>query len=192
MEPDDPINALRKKVTAAQEEFDMAVTFHEVWKPAAYDAALHGRMGASYATQAFLVMRTALRREMVLALTRLWDKNKQSVRMQSVAADLRKPEILHALATARARSPDVFDLMKADLTTRAAEAVRLVNKYTEGGARAAVLQELLAMRHERLAHRQLAPATPIGANATDAAIEEFYQDNAELIRILLSVVNAMA
>lgn len=28
---------LGKMVTAAQEEFDMAVTYHEVWKPAAYD-----------------------------------------------------------------------------------------------------------------------------------------------------------
>ena len=46
MEIDDPkIVALRKKVTAAQQEFDMAVTFHEVWKPAAYDQELHRRLG---------------------------------------------------------------------------------------------------------------------------------------------------
>jgi hypothetical protein len=70
MEIDDPkIVALREKVTAAQQEFDMAVTFHEVWKPAAYDKDLHSRMGNSFASQAFLITRTALRREMVLALT---------------------------------------------------------------------------------------------------------------------------
>ena len=46
MEIDDPeIVALREKVTAAQQEFDMAVTFHEVWKPATYDQDLHSRMG---------------------------------------------------------------------------------------------------------------------------------------------------
>jgi len=38
MEIDDPkIVALREQVTAAQQEFDMAVAFHEVWKPATYD-----------------------------------------------------------------------------------------------------------------------------------------------------------
>ena len=74
MEIDDPeIVALREKVTAAQQEFDMAVTFHEVWKPATYDQDLHSRMGKSYASQAFLVTRTALRREMVLALNRAGD-----------------------------------------------------------------------------------------------------------------------
>jgi hypothetical protein len=58
---------LRKMTTAAQQEFDIAVTFHEVWKPAAYDQDLHGRLGKSYATQAFLITRNALRREMLLS-----------------------------------------------------------------------------------------------------------------------------
>ena len=34
---DSEITKLKKMVTAAQEEFDMAVAYHEVWKPAAYD-----------------------------------------------------------------------------------------------------------------------------------------------------------
>jgi hypothetical protein len=43
MEIDDPkIVALREKVTAAQQKFDVAVTFHEVWKPAAYDIRTTG------------------------------------------------------------------------------------------------------------------------------------------------------
>jgi AbiU2 len=82
MEIDDPqIISLQQKVTAAQQEFDMAVTFHEIWKPAAYDQDLHSRLGESFATQAFLVIRTALRREMVLALIRLWDTNPRAVRI---------------------------------------------------------------------------------------------------------------
>jgi hypothetical protein len=57
MEIDDPqIIGLQQKVTAAQQEFDMAVTFHEIWKPAAYDQDLHRRLGESFATQAFLVI----------------------------------------------------------------------------------------------------------------------------------------
>jgi hypothetical protein len=54
MKIDDPkIASLREKVNAAHQEFEMAVTFHEVWKPAAFDDDLHKRMGASYATNAF-------------------------------------------------------------------------------------------------------------------------------------------
>ena len=39
------IASLRKQVEAAQQEFDMAVRFHETWKPLAYDKDLHNRMG---------------------------------------------------------------------------------------------------------------------------------------------------
>ncbi len=75
MNVNDPkIADLGAEVKAAQQEFDMAVTFHEVWKPAAYDKDLHHRMGKSYASNAFNVVRVALRREMLLALMRLWDK----------------------------------------------------------------------------------------------------------------------
>jgi len=196
METDDPkIVALREQVTAAQQEFDMAVAFHEVWKPATYDGDLHSRLGTSYASQAFLVTRTALRREMLLALTRLWDTNKQAIRMQCVWATLRDKKVIDALALDRAKRGgwlDVFDEMRNDLSKKAAEAVQLLNKYMEGGKHRAVLEKLLTLRHERLAHRQLAPATATGANATDEEIEQFYQDNSKLIEILLSVVNAMA
>lgn len=54
------IASLRAQVKAAQEEFDLAVVCHEVWKPAAYDKDLHERMGVSHATNAFRVIVTAL------------------------------------------------------------------------------------------------------------------------------------
>ena len=176
MEIDDPIVALREKVTGAQQEFDMAVAFHEVWKPAAYNPELHSRMGKSYASQAFLVTRTALRREMVLALTRLWDTNPRAIRMQSVADTLRKKEVIDALATARVSGlglPRAVEQMKDDMDKRATEVIRLVNKYMEGGSHDAVLKKLLALRHKRLAHRQLAPAAATGANASDKRSRSF-------------------
>jgi hypothetical protein len=196
MEIDDPkIVALRGMVTAAQQEFDMATTFHEIWKPAAYDQDLHRRLGKSLASQAFLVMRTALRREMLLALVRLWDNNKQAIRMQSVWSTLREKDVIDVLALARVNSlgvPEAIAEMRGDLGKKAAAAIHLISKYMDGGAGRALLENLLALRHERLAHRQLAPATVTGANATDDEIEGFYQDNSKLIRILLSLVNAMA
>lgn len=196
MDIDDPkIITLREKVTAAQQEFDMAMMFHETWKPAAYDGHLHSRMGQSYASQAFLVARTALRREMVLALMRLWDTNPKAVRIQWITSVLRERTVIDALAKDRVDRiflPESIDLMINDLATRAAEAVRLIHKYMEGGSHAAVLKKLRALRHERLAHRQLAPTTAPGVSATDEEIEEFYQDNSKIVHILLSVVNAIA
>lgn len=103
--------------------------------------------------------------------------------------------MIDALAADRVSSlglPDAIDQMRADLGKRADDVILLANKYMEGGSHGPVLKKLLALRHERLAHRQLAPATATGANATDEEIEEFYQDNSKLIHILLSLVNAIA
>jgi hypothetical protein len=82
------IASLQKQVKAAQQEFDMAITFHETWRPIAYDEDLQKRMGKSSATQTFLVVRSALRREMLLALMRLWDKDQRNVGMELSIADL--------------------------------------------------------------------------------------------------------
>ncbi len=195
MEIDDPkIVALREMVTAAQQEFDMAVTFHEVWKPAAYDQDLRSRLGKSYATQAFLITRIALRREMLLALMRLWDKPKGAVRMEFIAATLNKRGVIDALALDRVHRlglPEALDEMRDDLRRKRDEVVRLVNKYKDDGAHHAVYEKLLTLRHERLAHRKIAPTTATGANATDEEIEEFYQDSSKLVEVLLGVVNAM-
>lgn len=47
MEMDDPaIVDLIELVSAAQKQFDWAVAYHEAWKPMAFDAELHKRMGA--------------------------------------------------------------------------------------------------------------------------------------------------
>ncbi len=196
MEIDDPvIVALQAMVTAAREEFDLAVTFHEIWKPAAYDHELHNRLGKSYATQAFLVTRTALRREMVLALMRLWDTNKKSVRMERIWHQLRDKEVIDALASDRASCAgfgDLLEFMREDLQDKADKARELIARYMEGGSHNNILETLRTLRHERLAHRRASLATAPGATATDEEIEEFYQDNSKLIQILLSFVNAMA
>lgn len=187
---------LKKMVTAAHEEFDMAMTYHEIWKPAANDKGLHDRMGRSYASQAFLVVRMALRRETVLALVRLWDTNKQSVRMSLIVHMIRQSAVIDALAAERAQRfgtwPHVFEQMRADLQSKADEVIRLASKYFEGGPRDEFRKDLVRLRHERLAHRQIELTAVAGADEFDETIEEFYQDNAKIIQRLLSLVNAMA
>jgi hypothetical protein len=196
MKTDDPkITKLQAKVTAAQEEFDLAVAFHEIWKPTAYDQDLHSRLGVSYATQAFRVIRTALRRELILALIRLWDKDGRAIGMECIAKALGKKEVIDALALARVdQSSEVFEAIRADLSEKADKAIPLVDKYIkDDGEGNAVYKKLRSLRNERLAHRQVkTKVRATGATATDEEIEEFYQDNSKLVHILLGIFNAMA
>jgi len=182
-------------VTAAQQEFDLAVAFHAIWKPTAYDKDLHGRLGVSYATQAFRVIRTALRRELILALIRLWDKDGRAIGMECIGNALGKKEVIDALTVARVdQGSEVFEAIRADLSEKANKAIPLVNKYVkDDGAGNAVYKKLRSLRNERLAHRQVeTKARATGATATDEEIEEFFQDNSKLVHILLSIFNAMA
>jgi hypothetical protein len=149
---DPKIVSLRKSVKAAQEEFDMAVMFHETWKPTAYDDDLHRRMGTSCATHTFNIVRVALRREMVLALMRLWDTPRRTLRLQHIAGTLRDPRVIDALATDRAPFPEAMDQMKQDLAHRAEKAIALIDKYSKGGSGYAICHKLQRIRHERLAH----------------------------------------
>jgi hypothetical protein len=196
MKTDDPeITTLQAKVTAAQQEFDLAVAFHAIWKPTAYDKDLHGRLGVSYATQAFRVIRTALRRELILALIRLWDNDGRAIGMECIGNALGKKEVIDALTVARVdQGSEVFEAIRADLSEKANKAIPLVNKYVkDDGAGNAVYKKLRSLRNERLAHRQVeTKARATGATATDEEIEEFFQDNSKLVHILLSIFNAMA
>ena len=190
------IASLRKQVEAAQQEFDMAVRFHETWKPLAYDKDLHNRMGDSFATHTFLVVRLALRREMLLALMRLWDRDGRNVGMEFSIADLlRDQAVVHALAADRAvriGMADEEDQMRSDLSQRASEAIALVEKYSETGSHYATLRKLRRLRNQHLAHRPAKEVVATGLDPTDVEIESFYQDNSKLIGLLLSLVAGIA
>jgi hypothetical protein len=215
MKIDDPkIRALQKKVRAACDEFNMAMAFHEAWKPAAYDKALHERIGCSYAANTFLVVRQALRREMLLALMRLWDDNSKAVGMKCIANILRDKRIMDALAAeceahwrdfhmieledipeeeravvAEAIRRDNAELGRKEsnaMRQYAMEATEIIGSYAEDGSRYATLKKLKTLRDEHLAHRQVTP-TPVkadGANTIDEEIEAFYQDMSRLIQCL--------
>jgi hypothetical protein len=188
------IISLRAHVKAAMEEFDLAVISHEVWKPAAYDKDLHQRMGVSYATNAFRVIVTALRREVILALTRLWDKGRRNVRIEEIARILSDDRIIDILAADRAAGFNDVHIeaeMKKDLKQKAKEAIDLIKDYSQNGRHEAVLEKLRTVRHERLAHRQIELTAATGPGLTDEEIESFYQDNSKIIGLLLSLVSGI-
>jgi hypothetical protein len=192
---DPDITRLKDMVTAVQEEFDLAVSCHEVWKPSAFNADLHGRMTMSYAGHAFLVVRMALRREVVLALARIWDTNPKAARMSAINELLGKPGLIGALAKDRAERiglPESAEAMRSDLAAKAEKVRRLVCEYSKNGSRYTMFAELRHMRNTRLAHRQFEPSPTNMASELDHAIEQFYSDTSNLIRLLMSLVNATA
>jgi len=84
----DPATELRARVKAAVQDYDAVVQFHESWRIAAHDKALHERVSHSFAGQTFLIVRGALRREMLLGLSRLWDHRTEAIKIVSIADDL--------------------------------------------------------------------------------------------------------
>ncbi|CAB3801177.1 hypothetical protein [Paraburkholderia fynbosensis] len=207
------IEGLKKIVDTARQEIELAVMFHETWRPAAYDTGLHARIGTSYAAHAFQIIRLSLRRELLLALTRVWDTNKQAVRMSLIADRLRERKFFEALVQYRAgrtglRSRFAPDTMREALTPKRDQILELIGKYSVNGAAFDVLEKLKMLRHQHLAHRQLpkAPVAVAGPDtpgqqdeegeppvwATDDEIETFYQDNLEIMRLLLSLVQGLA
>ena len=207
------IERLKNIVDTARQEIELAVMFHETWRPAAYDTGLHGRIGTSYAAHAFQIIRLSLRRELLLALTRVWDTNKQAVRMSLIADRLRDRKFFEALVRFRARrtglrSRFTHDTMRDSLTPKRDQVLKLIDKYSVNGTAFEVLNKLKMLRHQHLAHRQLpnAPVAVVGSDppgqhykegetsvwATDDEIETFYQDNLEIMRLLLSLIQGVA
>lgn len=214
------ITALRAKVKAADEEFHVALRCHEAWKPAAYDNALHDRVGHSYAANTFIVVRQALRREMLLGLLRLWDTDKRAVGMSRIASTLSDKRIVNALAqetsshwgqncrlygledTPAEQRPELIRLMRDSdakfgreqgyrLRESASQAVEIIRSYENGGGRQHTLVKLMTLRNERLAHRQVEDAPKaLEPDILDTEIEDFYQDMSRLLRLLQLAVHS--
>ena len=208
-QPASPLDGLREHVQAAASEFDKAVMFYEVWRTGMDDAELHERLGVSYATNAFRIVVTALRRELILALTRIWDKPRGSIRIEEIARAIRDPKTIDILTAeaggrihrsmirpggnvSRASLDAISSSVKESMKEKAEEVLALADKYGPNGAGYPLLDKLKNLRNERLAHFDLKAASVPAKNATDDELEVFYLDSSELVRLLLSLVRATA
>lgn len=106
--------------------------------------------------------------------------------MQWIAATLEDPKVMAALAQDRADRlgpwPGTLEMIRTELDAKAAEVIRLARKYMDGGTHNAALKKLTNLRHQRLAHRQIAATAEKTPDENE--IEEFYRDNARLVQIL--------
>jgi hypothetical protein len=192
------VQKLQDEVRAAEEEFISALLCHEAWKPAAYDQALHERIAHSYAGNTFLIVRQALRREMLMALMRLWDNSSTSIRMSSIARRLKNPRVFSALvAQSAARwgdEPYTVSEIHHDLWEKAKEAISIIERYERQGSSFNTLDKLRALRNQRLAHRHLGPSDgkKSDQDAYDTMTDALYQDTFTLIQLLLHVVHKTA
>jgi hypothetical protein len=182
----DPASDLRARVKAAVQEYDTVVRFHESWRIAAHDKALHGRVSHSFAGHTFLIVRGALRREMLLGLSRLWDRRNEAIKIIWIADDLENPTILDSLWP---NTP-----IYAEARGQAAEAAALIRGYEKGGSSHSTLNRLRKLRNQHLAHHQIG-AKPIGVveeEEIEKDMEGLYADSAKLISLLEHVVERTA
>ena len=194
---DDDFEKMTAVVKAAEDEIVMAVMFHETWKPAAFDEHLRARIGTSYAAHSFNIIRLALRREMLLALMRVWDSNKAAVRMTAIAEKLKEDKFFQDLVAKRAErlgmvSSGVEMQLTRTLEPKRQAVLSLIRKYAEGGSGRAAFKKIKALRDERLAHRQADDASTARDDPNDKEVETFYEDSLSLMTLLLSLVLAKA
>ena len=196
MDITDPrIVSLTGRVDAACEEVEMTIQFHEAWRPTAFDEALMGRMSHCYAGNTFVVVRAGLRREVILALMRLWDHNSRALNLRFVAEELADPDVIAAFAADRASRipiPGVEDSMRRDLQELADSCLVLIRKYMKGGSHADVLARLRDLRNQKLAHRQMKTIAVTRPEPDRDEVEELYIDMLELVSLLFHLVKATA
>ena len=190
------IGKLQGALKAVERNMDMATGLHEVWKPTAFDNALHERMGISFASHAFNVVKTALRREMLLALVRVWDKTQGTQSLSVVVRSLREPTtwadlVAHRTASLGYRFLD--DAVESTLVEIRDEVFAINDAYSKEGTQYHVLHRLVKLRNVDLAHSQAAEAgAKRGVDSFDEQVEEIYRDTQRIVSKLLSLVNGNA
>lgn len=202
------MDRLRTRVKAASEEFEVAISFHEAWKPCAFDEALHRRLGMSYATNTFVAIKLALRHEMLMAMMRLWDNDRRTIRLPSIANTLRDKRAIEVLASEDAMNRSAgrignsgerlaqraakairasIEKGQAGLHRRAREAIDIIDSYAEGRTNHHIMTILRTIRDQHLAHRQLDRANK-APDGSHAAAQHMYEDLTRLFELLWNVV----
>lgn len=193
--PSEIAKQLKGYAESVDSNFTMAVAFHEVWKPTAYDQDLHQRMGNSYAGQAFLIVRAALRREMLLALMRIWDTTNSAHSLSKIVAALRDSSTWTALVenrTNKSRPQHAAGEVAKYLDTEWKYVLRTHEKYSRGGSHYDAFVRLIKLRNGSLAHTQTPSLNVVCVDPTDAEVSEFYEDTGDVAKRLMSIINAAA
>ena len=192
----DELTQFKVMVSICEEQAVMAAMFHETWSPTVEDAELSARMGTSFARQTFHIIAWALRRELILALMRIWDGRKDTPNMKRICQWLGEEANYKLLLQERARlissNPDsIMYLLRESLDPARRRISASIAKYMAGGEKFAAIERLRIVRNKRLAHRDL--ETPLDAvDPTDDQVVQLYVDTLALVTDLLHLVNGTA
>lgn len=192
--PPATLDSIKAMTKLCEEQAIMATMFHETWAPTVKDESLTARMGTSFATQSFHIVAWALRRELILALMRLWDTRRDTTSLTRMRAWLSDEANYGVLLNDRAgrlstQPHTVIGLLRESLDPARRRVVEGIGEYMEGGGKWETFERLQMVRHKRLAHRDL--ETPADAvDPTDEQVGQFYLDTLSVVTDLLHLVNA--
>ncbi|WP_140411197.1 hypothetical protein [Chromobacterium violaceum] len=160
------IEELKKRNERMQEELEQTIAFYEVWKSFVNASEVktamenHGR-----AILAFNVVQTALLREVVIGLTKIWDKSKGTIKMAKFKEELRNGELVDCIAKLRLGRIDTVDgqglrklmgphmnAVEMGIRAKICEVVSGVEAYEDGNEG----KELKKIRDGFIAHRNMA------------------------------------
>lgn len=192
----DELTQFKMMVSICEEQAVMATMFHETWSPTVKDAELSARMGTSFARQTFHIVGWALRRELILALMRIWDRRTDTPNMKRICQWLGEEAKYELLLQERARRissrpNSIMHLLRESLNPARQRISASIAQYMDGGEKFAAIERLRVVRNKRLAHRDL--ETPLDAvDPTDDQVVQLYVDTLDLVTDLLHLVNGTA
>jgi hypothetical protein len=188
------LDVIKAMTKLCEEQAVMATMFHETWAPTVKDSSLIARMGTSYATQSFHIVAWALRRELILALMRLWDTRSDTTNLIRIRTWVSEEENYAVLLNDRAerlsaKPHTVAGLLRDSLDPIRMRVVEGIGHYLEGGKKWPTFKCLQILRNKRLAHRDL-ETPPDAVDPTDDQVVQFYLDTLAVVTDLLHLVSA--
>jgi len=132
------ISALKASVQTAKEDLTAALAFYEAWKPVASDEQLLAKLKQSPVATTILTIRLALKREMLLALDRLWQN------MERASRSIKSRDVLSALTKERSSKPAMQAVVRRQLAQHLAASTAMLDNYASDYAKATLDRWLTA------------------------------------------------
>ena len=191
------ITSLEGRSMAASREWEDFVAFYEVWKPAVLDQELLQRLNETLAGNAFVTIRAALQRELIMSIMRIWDDHDDAICLRKIMTLLDDHRTLGAIVN---RAIDrQFEGQDIDRTALHQDMLKgyqasvevcrkIISKY-KSGARHEFFKRIGQLRDEHLAHRQVIRGKlPTGTDDMPL-FEEFVTDTRMLVADLLNIIH---
>jgi len=187
------VEQICQQCKVAEEELLHVISIHANWRVATLDEDIFGQFDGTYAAHTFKAVRVALRREVIMGLSRIWDTRHDTINFLKIAQSLRDQTTHDAimLGNYRDRANDP-EFRKACVTKRD-EVCNTIERLL-ARIRPEMMRRVRQIRDTHLAHRgvqerrQTAPVQ--GATYDDRAVDWLYVQSIKVVELLFEVVFA--